>query len=299
MNIITLKRNGFVNIGNILTPEENKELVTLAKKTIRELPANHPDSMPRRSGVEGVMRIPQHDKKIADLLDKIFCDIRLKDYLVSLLGEGYKIWQINLRRSSGGDPGLYLHQDAPGETGVCIALDDNFSGKSATCFLTGSHLYPKRMNSLDLWISSSMVMNLKFLFKPFESFSGDVGIFFNRTWHGRFSNKSSESHDMIFIACFPAGHILSYEGYGEWSQDFLNEIKGTELSSLLDPSIGTDPLKDGRYKIKAVGGKDVPYALALEEMSTKLPARLIISVWLLQAIMIFRRPLARLKKKLS
>lgn len=300
MKIDELKRQGFVNLGSSLLSEtEINELCSLSKKTFNEASEGHPDYLPAKSGVRGLRRLPQHHPRIAELLDQVVANNAFKQALEGLLGADYKIWQINLRESSPGDKGLYLHQDAPGEVGVIMLLSDNTNGCGATALLPCSHLVPRRMRDFRVEMPPSLLMFLRFLFKPLTGNAGDICFFFHRIWHGRFSNKSSTAYDAIFISFFPAGHCLGYEECGDWSAEFLSAIRGTELGRLIDPIVGTEPQIDGSYKILSrenIAKSTLPFALEIERCQDAQYCssnfKLSVSIILLRLIMGAARPFA-------
>ena len=305
VKIDELKQKGFVNVGSsFLSQMEINELCVLSKKIFEEISPHHPDFIPDHSGVNGVMRLPQHHPRIAELLDHLVANASFKLTLEASLGSDYKIWQVNMRRSSPRDKGLYLHQDAQGEMGVCILLSDNMNGSGATVFLPSSHLVPKRMKVWRVEAPAPLLKLLRYLFTPLSGKAGDIGFFFNRTWHGRFPNQSANFYDVIFISFFPAGHCLGYEGYGDWSAEFLSAIRGTELGRLIDPSIGTERQSDGLFKILSTKNKsmtDLPYAFAIETYQGRQHRlnnyKLRATIIFLRAIMGLGRPFARLFRK--
>ena len=271
----TFKRNGFANAGpQALTRAEIHELISLSNQalaTVRDASAageNHPDYLPLTLGAEGVMRIPQQHPRIAQLLDKIISDNNVGTVLDSVLGPDYKIWQVNLRRSIPGDKGLYLHQDARGETNLCIHLSSNSSGAGATIFLPGSHLIKTRMKQSRIETPPLLLRWLKFLITPLTGEAGDISFFFNRTWHGRARNPLTQSFDVILISFFPAGTAFGFKGYGDWSPEFLKSLQGTRLGTLIDPAIGTRQQSDGLYEILPSGkvsSQELAFSLAIDD----------------------------------
>lgn len=302
-----LKQQGFVNVGSsFLSQMEINELCVLSKKIFEEISPAHPDCTAEHSGVNGVMRLPQHHPRIAELLNSLVANAALKLTLETFLGSDYKIWQVNMRRSSPRDKGLYLHQDAPGEMGICILLSDNMNGSGATVFLPGSHLVSKRMKVWRVEAPVPLLKLLRYLFTPFSGKAGDIGFFFNRTWHGRLHNQSANFYDVIFISFFPSGHCLGYEGCGDWSAEFLSSIRGTELGRLIDPSIGTERQKNGLFKILSSENKtmkDLPYVLAIETYQGRQHclnnSKLRVTIIFLRVIMGLGRPFARLFRKVT
>ena len=305
------KRNGFASAGpQALTHAEVDELASLSNQafaTVRDASSageNHPDYLPPTSGVEGVMRIPQQHPRIAQLLEKVVSDGKVRAVLDDVLGPDYKIWQANLRRSIPGDEGLYLHQDARGETNLCILLSGNPCGDGATVFLPGSHLIKTRMKQWRIEVPPLLLRWLSFLFTPLTGASGDIAFFFNRTWHGRSRNPSSQSFDVILISFFPAGAAFGFKGYGDWAPEFLSSLQGTRLGELIDPAIGTRQRSDGLYEILPSGkvtSRELPFSLAIDDGHIPRAGaggvNLISTIAILRSIFAVGRPLWHLVRK--
>lgn len=307
----TFKRNGFASAGQLaLTRAEVDELASLSNQAfaaVRDASAageKHPDYLPPTLGVEGMMRIPQQHPRIAQLLDKVVSDDKVRTVLDDVLGPDYKIWQANHRRSIPGDKGLYLHQDARGETNLCILLSSNPSGAGATVFLPGSHLVKTRMKQWRIEVPPVLLRWLSFLFHPLTGAAGDIAFFFNRTWHGRTHNPSTQSFDVILISFFPAGAAFGFNGYGEWSPEFLTSMQGTRLGALINPAIGTRQRSDGLYEILPSGevsSQELPFSLAIDD--GQIPragagaVNLILTIVILRSVFAVGRPLWHLLRK--
>ena len=272
-----LKKMGFVNLGGarILPDSEVKQLQALSSNLLIQFEQDKQGADKLRAysntavgvGASNIEGLPQYDPLISHSINKILSDKSVKAVLNSILGADYKIWQIGFRRSSPDDKGLGLHQDSFGETGLVILLDDNLAGDGATFFLPGSHLLSKTASMLGIGVPPVLADLMRGLLKPFVGRAGDIGFFFNRTWHGRFSNSSLRNHDAILISFFPSGATFGFGGsYLEWSKEYLSEIKGTELGRLLDPSSGTELIGDKRYKVaNQSGNTQIPFALQIAD----------------------------------
>ena len=300
----TLKKKGFASAGQLaLARAEVDELASLSNQafaTVREASADgekHPDYLPPTSGVEGLLRIPQQHPRIAQLLDKVVSDDKVRAVLDDVLGPDYKIWQANFRRSIPGDRGLYLHQDSRGETNLCILLSSNPSGAGATVFLPGSHLVNMRMKEWRIEVPPLLLRWLSFLFTPLTGAVGDIAFFFNRTWHGRARNQLAHSFDVILISFFPAGAAFGFKGYGEWGPEFLTSLQGTRLGALIDPAIGTRQRSDGLYEILPSGkasSQELVFSLAIDD--GQIPragaggVNLILTIAILRSVFAVGRP---------
>jgi non-haem Fe2+, alpha-ketoglutarate-dependent halogenase len=264
-----LKSDGFVNAGQLaLSAKEFAELWRLADEVCDNLAPDHPLYLSPKGGVGGVGCLPQLHPEIAKLIDKVVSNAEVRSILQSVLGLNYKIAQINLRRSYPGDEGLSLHQDAPGQVNLWIFLSGNSSGDGTTSFLPGSNHIFERARNLRLEVPAALFALLRFLIVPFTGRLGDIGFYFNRTWHGRFANRSNNIEDVIGVSFFPEGASMDLgPPYDKWSTDFVQSIRGTELGRLLDRSDGLAQQSDGRHQVIPAGNKfnnELAYSLAIE-----------------------------------
>ena len=187
------KQQGFVNLGSsLLDKEEIDELSSIVKKIFETIPNDHPYAI-SNDGVEGVLNLPLYEPRVGQILNKIVSNMAFREFLNELLGEGYKIWDISMRRSSPGNQGLYLHQDGVGQINMAINLDNNCRGEGSTALLASSHLLKASVRKLKAEVPPSIVNWLSFLFVPLAGSKGDVSIFSNRVWHGRFNNLENSS----------------------------------------------------------------------------------------------------------
>lgn len=270
-----LKRDGFANGGGLVFDEsERRELAQLLADAYRKMESGHPYFIAGEHGNGGLRGLPELHPRIAELLNRLITEPRVRAIIEEILGPTYKIWQIDLKRTAPGDRGLYLHQDARGQLNIAVMLSDNLNGDGATAFLPGSHLVPARIAELGAQIPARLVNWMAPLLARLSGRAGDIGFFLNRTWHGRFANTSNATHDVILIALFPAGARMSYpKPYVMWSREFLDANRATALARLLDPEIGTVRQADGYYEITAPAAAPPPYSMVIEE-----PARAVTGI---------------------
>lgn len=223
------KSNGYVNIGSSLLENwEIDELCNAARSVFETIPSDHAAAI-RDEGVTGVLDLPYYNNQITRLIDKIVSDRDFQTFLLEILGDGCKIWDISFRRSNPGDRGLYLHQDGVGQVNMAICLDNNQGGIGATALLPSSHLVARSIRDLRAEVPPIILNWFSFLFVPLAGKRGDVAFFSNRTWHGRFANFSDTAHDVILIGFFPKGYRYSRS----WSKDLIDTCQGGELGRLL------------------------------------------------------------------
>ena len=227
------KKQGFVNFGSIVFSEkECKELKEITNHIYSAISTKHPDFI-QDPGVLGVENLPLHDKEILKFINKIVSHSSIKCFLDDILGKNYKIWDISLRRSSVGDMGLYMHQDGVGQVNMIINLDNNTKGEGASAILPSSHLILKSQAQLKLKMPRVFINLFSILFKPLSGSEGDILFFSNKAWHGRFSNKSNEVHDVIFVGFFPKGYSY-YDN--SWPKDLIKKSSTLYISNLLASS---------------------------------------------------------------
>jgi len=182
------------------------------------------------------------------ILDDLLTNEQLAGVLRSVLGNNYKIRQMGIRRSEGTDPGMRMHQDARGEFGMAVLLNDVPDAGGTTAFLPGSHRFP--LTSVEAGMPFIHPKYLRRWAKPATGRPGDVCLFFNKTWHGRMPAVDAKPHDAIMLSLFGAGYEM---GAHDLPEGVVQNLR-PELRRLLDPSCGLRHLQNGRYLI--VGGEE-------------------------------------------
>lgn len=254
--VANLKKYGFSKgINNVLSPNEMQELKTL----INELFETETDIEQNSADCPVIINLQGRINRVDELIEKILSNQSVKSVLSGMLGDTYKVWQINARRSHSGDKGLYLHQDAPCQCNLALLLSDNLKGDGATAFIPGSHKLPR-------WSQHISWSNIKLAapwLKSLNGAFGEVAFFLNRTWHARLKNSSKKIHDIILIGFYPQGGI--YQPY-RMSKEQISRWKGWELYKLLDTHSGTKLLDDGRVQVVSPIDSKIheSYALSLE-----------------------------------
>ncbi len=233
-----LKKDGFVKANDFgLKQDEAIHLSNLSNELFKKYRTKklkndkYINYSPPFSGSEVISRLPEHDKRAFEIIENILNNKNFQKLFRKILGANYKLRQCSLRRSLPGDKGLYLHQDAIGETNLTILLSDNLKGNGSTCFLPGSHLVPKRMKEWGIETPPFLVRFINFVLKKTPGLIGDSYIFFNRTWHGRSPNKFDKEYDVILMSFFPnSKDIPDYD----WSPNFIKSIKNSEFAKRID-----------------------------------------------------------------
>ena len=173
------------------------------------------------------------DKKIDELIEKILTNIEIKTTLEKLLDKNFLLRFCSVRYNQPDDKGLMMHQDAVGEIGLMILLNDQPDG--STVFFPGSHLIPsnKHLASKVSW-NSLKVFNLsKFFLLIGKGKAGDYFYLHKRMWHARKPGLSKKTNMSIFISFFP----VSAKRSDLCSLDHnFNEIKN-EYSSVSEKNL--------------------------------------------------------------
>ncbi|PJZ53391.1 putative 2OG-Fe(II) oxygenase [Leptospira adleri] len=290
-----LKRNGFAKGSYpLLTQSEIDELESLIEKCFNE--NSHESNF--SADAPTLLSLIGRDDRIDELFHKLLCSKEVKQILSAILGDNLKVWQVNVRKSICGDPGLYLHQDSYGETNFVFLLKSQKGKEGNTAFLPCSHLIPRWAKN----ISWAQIGISKFFLKPFEGNRGEFGFFFNKTWHARFPNRE-ESKLIILCSFFPEGGVFKPDVK---MQEALQRIKQNELRDLLSVKNGVDHLPDGRVKVLPKSGrKEVPFAVRIEQSSAVNLAvmHLYVLIFFLELffkpLQIFYRTLKKIKTKMA
>jgi putative 2OG-Fe(II) oxygenase len=222
------KYQGFVDMGpSLLSSEEINRLSELVKNKFDTLSHSHPNY--QDTGMKNIFNLLEEIPSIGTALNSIVTSPIVREFLEEILGENYKIWSVAARQAPAGDRGLYLHQDGPGQINLFLSLDDNLQGDGASIFLPSSHLIKTSQKKWGVEVPPALLRFLPFMFERLSGLKGNIDIFSNRTWHGRWKNCSLSDHTVITVGFFPAGY--SYEA--GMSDELISVYSGTDLGLLL------------------------------------------------------------------
>ena len=284
------KHQGFVNMGSsLLSSEEINGLSELVKNkfdTISHFSSNYQDT-----GMQCILNLLEEIPSIGTVLNSIISSQIVREFLEQILGEGYKIWNVSARRAPSEDKGLYLHQDGPGQVNLFLSLDDNLQGDGATIFLPSSHLVKTSQKKWGVEVPPALLRFLPLMFERLSRLKGNIDIFSNRTWHGRWENRSSSDHTVIVIAFFSAGY--SY-GTG-MSTELISAYSETDFGLLLagpsDIPVAIVSNCEFRESDNIVYFDEKAFSLNIEshEFLSKLrkPPKLILSLIAIRILMFF------------
>jgi putative 2OG-Fe(II) oxygenase len=293
------KHQGFVNMGSsLLCSEEIDKLNHLVKNEFEAIFQSVPDH--RYAGMEVTLNLLESVPYSGFVVNKIISNPLVSEFLEEILGENYKIWSVGARRASAGDRGLYLHQDGPGQVNLFLSLDDNLQGDGASIFLPSSHLIKTSQKKWGVEVPPALLKYLPFMFKRLSGLKGNVDIFSNRTWHGRWKNYSSFDHIIITVGFFPAGY-----NYGACMSDkLISAYSGTHLGRLLAGPSDLPGTIFSNCQCRESGAikhyDEKAFSLNIENFEflskVKIPPKLILSLIAIRFLMFFVT-IARLLRK--
>lgn len=186
-----LKKGIWKGNSELLTKSEIKELETLI--------------LNKRSSIsEDIFQnIIGIDKRIDELLEKVLKNDEIKDILLKVLGENYLLRHITARYNKTDDKGLAMHQDAIGEFGIMILLNEQPNG--STFFFPGTHLIPLKNYKAEKvsWGSLKLINITKYFLTLAKGNAGNYFYFLNRTWHGRMPGQLNKTYISLFFDFFP------------------------------------------------------------------------------------------------
>ncbi|EKP04893.1 MULTISPECIES: putative 2OG-Fe(II) oxygenase [Leptospira] len=251
-----LKKNGFaLGYGQVLSDSEIQEFEVIIKRLLFDADVAKDFS----SNALTITGLAGRDPDLDFLLNKIVSSPQIKLVLTNVLGDEYKIWQINARVSETNDSGLLLHQDSPGETNLVFLLKDQDSKDGCTGFYPGTHLIPRWAKK----ISWSKISISKFLIKPLLGKKGQHAFFFNKTWHARFPNNNKKERFVVLISFFPVDGIFTPDVF---MKDSKRDQRSIELNQLLSVSNGVEKFNENQVRV--IGTKvlnvEPAYAIGIE-----------------------------------
>jgi len=236
--IKTFKDEGNVKIENIFSDDEKVKLKKECLKMLEKKPYAELSDLPKydyqydvpvlqardRLVLENIIGIsPEVDK----IMEKFFSNKIIKELFNDVIGQGYKLWSCGIRLSLANSKQLGFHNDAVGEMGISILLEDQFDSEGVTCLIPKSHLWP--YSSQETKIDTLPIWFFKFLYKPLVGKLGDTFIFFKKTAHGRLPNNTAKSTLILLIALYSPGYKFRRFKIGE---NIIKKI-GPELTRLM------------------------------------------------------------------
>ena len=207
---------GYAKIGCILNFEEARSLRELINPMMKECRPwtdrwtkfdSNEYFLPPFGDNDQIMlsNIAARDARLDELLEKILTNETLKESLSIILGNGYKAWELSARRSNATDQGLRMHEDAVGEFGISVLLNNQTDAYGTTSLMPRSHR--SRVSCRDAGVEDYLRPSIMKLFShPITGSAGDVFFFFKKTWHGRVQSKRMIPSDCLLFGLFPTGY---------------------------------------------------------------------------------------------
>ncbi|WP_440677355.1 hypothetical protein [Candidatus Pelagibacter sp. HIMB1587] len=156
------------------------------------------------------------DKRIDELLEKILKNEEIQDTLIKILGKNYLLRHVTARYNEPQDRGLAIHQDAVGEFGIMILLNEQTNG--STFFFPGTHLIPMGNYKAEKvsWGSLKLINLTKWFLMLAKGKAGNYYYFLHRTWHGRMPGQSKKTNISLFFDFFPVSAKRKDLSQGEY-----------------------------------------------------------------------------------
>ena len=168
------------------------------------------------------------DKRIDELLEKVLKNEEIQDTLIKVLGKNYLLRHITARYNESQDRGLAMHQDAVGEFGIMILLNEQPNG--STFFFPGTHLIPMEYYKAEKvsWGSLKLINLTKYFLMLAKGNAGNYYYFLNRTWHGRMPGQFNKTNISLFFDFFPVSAKRKDLSQGEYI--YNSNIKWNEVT---------------------------------------------------------------------
>jgi putative 2OG-Fe(II) oxygenase len=275
-----LWRDGYVRIRGLIDSQDTSLLADESARMMREQP-RVPFSERTKYGQQ--YRVPVYfdsdwsvlsnviglSQRADEAFERLFTRPELVSLLRAILGPGYKLWELSIRRSEKTDSGLRMHQDAVGEFGMAVLLQDiPEKGSGGTAFLPGSHRFP--LSSRQAGMPYIHPKYLRRWAKEMTGSAGDVFLFCKSLWHGRLPTADGVPHDLILLSFFASGYEFTPF---EMAPEELPALP--ELRRLLDMRQGTRALPAGRFRVEAPEPGASRLIDALYDLPAAHPAQLL------------------------
>jgi putative 2OG-Fe(II) oxygenase len=218
-----LFKKGFVK-GNhqVLSPENLNELQSI----LISLRQQETDDGSKKL-VDKIMLLGKNSR-LDLIIEKILTNEVIKNTLKKALGENYLLRPDCVARfSDANDSGMYIHQDALGETSLAFLVTSQDEGTTAV--IPGSHLLipVKKMRFAEYlsWASPRLFKFTKYFLKPLKGLGGEYYIWFNRLFHGRLNNNNKNTQISLILSFFPVAHPQNNEIVESFKKEIL-KLKG-------------------------------------------------------------------------
>jgi putative 2OG-Fe(II) oxygenase len=159
----------------------------------------------------------------------------VEELLQRSLGADRRLWYAQLRWAVPGADEYVLHQDAYGELGLCVLLDDHPDAEGSLILWPGSNRWPRVLDALPPLRPSLVRRRLGSV----DGAAGDACVFLNKTWHGR-TIARDRRRLVLLLSFLPPGPVELGRRVPEATRARL----GPRLRQVTDPRAGR-PFGDG------------------------------------------------------
>jgi len=165
------------------------------------------------------------DAAVETLLEQPAVDALLE----RALGADRRLWYAQLRWAVPGADEYVLHQDAYGELGLCVLLDDHPDSEGSMVFWPGSQRWPRVLDALPPLLPGRVRSRLL----AGNGAAGDLCVFLNKTWHGR--TVARDRRRLVLLLSFlPPGPVELGRRVPETTRARLGPV----LRRVTDPRAG-------------------------------------------------------------
>lgn len=236
-----LSSEGCVKLGSVLSPEDTAALREETGRLLSGTTIPFSEYQKHKNDDQYITRVYSNSDwtvgtdivgwspRLDGIVGKIMSHRAVKGTIEGVLGPGYKMWQVNVRRHESGSEGQPLHQDAKGGLCLSVLVSDTPDLRGATIFLPRSHRWPIEYSDIGVTLRPEPARGR---IQGATGKSGDAAIFFNRTWHGRYPGNVSAT--ALLISVFRVGSTYPMHATPRPILDKLHP----ELQRLLDPERG-------------------------------------------------------------
>ena len=127
-------------------------------------------------------------KKTNNFIKKLFLNYEFSSICEKIVGKNFRIFTLSIRQLDNLSTPLQIHQDEFAMLTFTIPLNDISTKDASTSFIPGSHLF--NFSILDDFFNIPTFL-YNFLTTTYKGKVGDLGLFFNKTFHGTFVQKKN------------------------------------------------------------------------------------------------------------
>ena len=187
--ILQLYNDGIIKIENAFENHFIDNLINVKNKIFGRFPYGQTDDLSKREDAKATSSGDYPIKNLLEL-DPIFKDISkseiIKRFARKILGEGFAVTNMSMRKIPKGEHILDVHRDYCGGLSFSILLDNILEKEGETFFYKGSYKYPPPpyVNYKQDKFKNDIVSTTGKI--------GDIYFWFPDSWHGRNNNIGND-----------------------------------------------------------------------------------------------------------